>query len=98
MSTARQQANDLLALLRRERDTLAEFLVALAQFDRERRWQDLGHASLFAFLVKDLGLSNGAAAYRRAAVELVQRFPQVVEPIRDGRPVDPSQVAHAEWM
>jgi hypothetical protein len=32
--------------------------------------------------VKDLGLSNGAAAYRRAAVELVQRFPQVLEPIR----------------
>jgi hypothetical protein len=35
--------------------------------------------------VKALGLSNGAAAYRRAAVELVQRFPQVLEPIRDGR-------------
>jgi hypothetical protein len=85
MSTARQQANDLLALLRRERDTLAEFLVALAQFDRERSWERLGHASLFAFLVKDLGLSNGAAAYRRAAVDLVQRFPQVLETIRDGR-------------
>jgi hypothetical protein len=36
MSTARQQANDLLALLRRERDTLAESLVALAQFSRHR--------------------------------------------------------------
>jgi hypothetical protein len=32
-------------------------------------------------------LSSGraSAAYRRAAVELVQRFPQVLEPIRDGR-------------
>jgi hypothetical protein len=85
MSTARQQANVLADLLRREHHALAEFLVALAQFDRERRWEDLGHASLFAFLVKGLGLSNGAAAYRRAAVELVQRFPQVLEPIRDGR-------------
>jgi hypothetical protein len=85
MSTARQQANDLLALLRRERDALADFLVALAHFDHERRWEELDHASLFAFLVKDLGLSNGAAAYRRAAVELVQRFPEVLEPIRDGR-------------
>jgi hypothetical protein len=85
MSFARQQANVLVELLRREHHALAEFLVALAQFDRERRWEDLGHASLFAFLVKDLGLSNGAAAYRRAAVELVQRFPQVLEPIRDGR-------------
>src|SRR5512141_437923 len=85
MSTAREQAKVLADLLSRERLALADFLVALAAFDRERRWADLGHASLFAFLVKDLGLSNGAAAYRRAAVELVQRFPQVVEPIRDGR-------------
>jgi hypothetical protein len=85
MSTARQQANVLVELLRREHHALAEFLVALAHFDRERRWEELDHASLFAFLVKDLGLSNGAAAYRRAAVELVQRFPQVLEPIRDGR-------------
>src|SRR5512140_2877582 len=84
-STARALANVLLELLRRERDALADFLVALAAFDRDRGWEALDHASLFAFLVKDLGLSNGAAAYRRAAVELVQRFPQVLEPIRDGR-------------
>src|SRR5512140_3824128 len=85
MPTAREQANVLADLLRRERLALADFLVALAAFDRARRWVELGHKSLFAFLVKDLGLSNGAAAYRRAAVELVQRFPQVLEPIRDGR-------------
>jgi hypothetical protein len=85
MSSARDQANVLAALLCRERLALADFLVALAVFDRERRWVELGHDSLFAFLVKDLGLSNGAAAYRRAAVELIQRFPPVLEPIRDGR-------------
>src|SRR5512140_1086296 len=84
-STARALANVLADLLRRERLALADFLVALGAFDRERRWGALGHKSLFAFLVKDLGLSNGAAAYRRAAVELVHRFPQVLEPIRDGR-------------
>jgi hypothetical protein len=95
MNPARQQANVLAELLRRERDALAEFLSALADFDRRGDWVRLGHASLFAFLVKDLGLSNGAAAYRKAAVELVQRFPQVLEPIRDGRPVDPTQVAHS---
>jgi hypothetical protein len=85
MNPARQQANVLAELLRRERDALAEFLSALADFDRRGDWVELGHGSLFAFLVKDLGLSNGAAAYRKAAVELVQRFPQVLEPVRDGR-------------
>jgi hypothetical protein len=84
MTTARQQANDLLALLRREHHALAEFLSALAAFDRRGAWRDLGHASLFAFLVKDLGLSNGAAAYRKAAVELVQRFPRVLDHLRTG--------------
>ena len=84
-SSARQQATVLAELLRRERSALAEFLVALADFDRRKTWSELGHASLFAFLVKDLGLSNGAAAYRRAAVELIQRFPQVLEHLRSGR-------------
>ena len=84
MSSARQQADVLAELLRHERDALAEFLSALADFDRRRAWADLGHDSLFAFLVKDLGLSNGAAAYRRAAVDLVQRFPEVLEHLRTG--------------
>src|SRR5512146_1053366 len=85
MSPARQLANVLADLLRRERHALAEFLAALADFDRRRAWEDLGHATLFAFLVKDLGLSNGAAAYRNTAVDLVRRFPQVLEAIRAGR-------------
>jgi hypothetical protein len=84
MSSARQQADLLVELLRREHRALAEFLSALAAFDRTRGWAELGHASLFAFLVKDLGLSNGAAAYRKAAVELVQRFPEVLGHLRSG--------------
>jgi hypothetical protein len=52
MSTARQQAVVLAELLRHERDALAEFLSALADFDRRRAWVDLGHDSLFAFLVR----------------------------------------------
>jgi hypothetical protein len=84
MSSARQQADVLVELLRREHHCLAEFLVALAAFDRQRGWSALGHDSLFAFLVKDLRLSKGAAAYRRAAVELVQRVPEVLEHLRSG--------------
>src|SRR5512142_3041177 len=85
MSSAREETSRLADLLRREHVAMAEFLVALAEFDRLRRWVDLGYKSLFAFLVRELGLSKGAAFYRNRAAELVRKFPEVVEPLRDGR-------------
>ncbi len=75
----------LAELLRGERASAAEFLVALADFDREQAWLRLGHPSLFSCLSRELGLSNAAAYYRKVAAELIQRFPEVVEPLRDGR-------------
>ena len=85
MTSARDLSARLAELLHRERAALAEFLVALADFDRKRLWVELGHASLFYFLHRELGLSKGAAFYRKTAAELIQRFPEVVEPLRDGR-------------
>lgn len=64
---------------------MADFLVALAEFDRRRSWLELGYSSLFYFLHRDLGLSKGAAHYRKTAAELVQKFPEIVGPLRDGR-------------
>jgi hypothetical protein len=75
----------LAELLANERSTLAEFLVALAELDRRRGWEELGYPSLYDFLVRELGMSRGTAFYRKTAVELVQRFPEVLEPLRDGR-------------
>jgi hypothetical protein len=60
MTTAHDLSARLADLLRHERQALAEFLVALAEFDRERVWVELGHASLFSYLHRDLGLSKGA--------------------------------------
>src|SRR6266542_3909027 len=54
-------------------------------FDRKRLWVELGHASLFYFLHRELGLSSGAAFYRKTAAGLIQRFPDIVDPLRDGR-------------
>ena len=85
MTTAREETTRLADLLRREHHALAEFLVALAVFDRERRWMELGHASLFSFLRRELGLSAGAAQYRKTAAELVQKYPQIEAALRDGR-------------
>lgn len=75
----------LAELLSNERAALADFLVALADFDRHRRWEEAGYASLYDFLVRELGMSKGTTFYRRVAVELVQRLPEVLEPLRDGR-------------
>jgi hypothetical protein len=85
MTNAREFTNRLAELLRREQGAMADFLLALAEFDRRRLWLDLGHASLFMFLHRELGLSKGAAHYRKTAAELVQRMPEIVEPLRDGR-------------
>ncbi len=85
MDTARDFTLRLRDLLRRERLALAEFLLALADFDRARLWVELGYTSLFYFLHRELGLSKGAAHYRKTAAELIQRFPEIVEPLRDGK-------------
>jgi hypothetical protein len=82
---ARQVRDALKQLLRKEQAAMAEFLVALSDFDRRRGWEPLGHAQLFAFLVADLHLSKSAAYYRRSAAELIQRFPEVIEPLREGK-------------
>ena len=85
MFNARVDAARLADLLAREHDAMAEFLVALAEFDRRRGWEELGYSSLFWFLHRRLGLSKGAAYYRKVAAELVRMRPEVVAPLRAGR-------------
>src|SRR5512142_1095238 len=85
MENARTFTNRLADLLAREHAALGEFLVQLADVDRRRLWLDLGYTSLFDLLHRELGLSRGAAFYRKTAADLVQRFPEIVEPLRDGR-------------
>jgi hypothetical protein len=82
---ARQLRDVLASMLRREQASMADFLVALADFDQRRGWELLGHASLFAFLRVEFGLSTAATFWRMSAARLLQRFPEVIESIRDGR-------------
>lgn len=85
MESARTFTVRLAELLAREHAALGEFLVALAEFDRGRLWAELGYPSLFDFLHRELSLSKASASFRKKAAELIQRFPEVLEPIRDGR-------------
>src|SRR6266542_3565246 len=85
MNTARALTARLADLLAREHGAVADFLLALADFDRHRLWVELGYSGLFMFLHRELGLSKGAAYYRKVAAELIRRVPEIVEPLRDGR-------------
>jgi hypothetical protein len=82
---AREWSLRIAELLRRERVALANVLLALAEFDRRALHRELGFASLFDYLHRELGLSRGAAHYRQVATRLVARFPEILEPLRDGR-------------
>lgn len=82
---ARERRDELTRLLGRERAAAADFLLALADFDRRRGWERLGHASLFAFLTRELGLSSGAAQLRLSAARLLPRHPAVEAALRGGR-------------
>ena len=73
MTTARELTNRLADLLAKEHGAMADFLVALSDFDERELWAALGHASLFYFLRRELGLSAGAAQYRKTAAGLVRR-------------------------
>ena len=85
LTESRDLAARLASLLRNEQHALADFLLALADFDRRRGWLELGYSGLFTFLNRELGLSKAASFFRKTAAELLQRFPEIAEPLRDGR-------------
>ncbi len=85
MDNALELSSRLLVLLRREQGGMADFLVALSDFDRRRLWVGMGYTSLFYYLRRELRLSSGAAFLRKTAAELLQRFPEAEAPLRDGR-------------
>jgi hypothetical protein len=82
---SRTFAAHLADLLRNEQQAMADFLVALTEFDRQHCWLELGYSGLFPFLNRQLGLSKAASFFRKTAAELIQRYPELVEPLRDGR-------------
>jgi hypothetical protein len=82
---ARDRSHHLAALLRNEREAMADFLLALRDFDDGKSWRQLGHTSLFYYLRRELRLSAGAAQHRKTAVELIRRFPAVETALREGR-------------
>jgi hypothetical protein len=92
LAEARAQRDALARLLVREREAAADFLLALADFDRRRGWERLGHASLFAFLTRELGLSNSAAWHRPEAGSSSDPIPRSVPLLGPGAAPAPTPV------
>jgi hypothetical protein len=72
-------------LAHREYVALADLLLAVAEFDGQEVYRQLGFSSLFDFLHREVGLSRGSAYYRQIGARMIRRFPEVEPPIRDGR-------------
>jgi hypothetical protein len=76
-------------LLRRlcadERACQVELLLALVEFDRHELYLELGYDGLWSYCTRALHLREGATFRRIRAVKLLQRFPELAEPLRDGR-------------
>jgi hypothetical protein len=68
-----------------ERASQVELLLALVEFDRHEVYLALGYDKLWTYCMKVLHLCEGATYRRTHAVKLLQRFPQLVEHLRDGR-------------
>src|SRR5882757_5283230 len=71
-------------LVRRGNELTAEVLAHLAELEERRLHLQLGFASLFAYCVQALGLSEGSAGRRVAAARVCRRFPEAFELVAHG--------------
>jgi hypothetical protein len=71
-------------LVQRGNELTAEVLAHLAGLEERRLHLELGFASLFAYCVEALGMSEGAAGRRVAAARVCRRFPNAFELVARG--------------
>ena len=75
----------LRALVARDRHLTAALLAHLAEFDARKLYLPAGYASLWAWCVGELHLSEDAAAKRIHAARAAREFPAILELVADGR-------------
>jgi hypothetical protein len=76
---------ELRRIVAAERENLVLFLRRLDAFDGEQGWARIGFGSLWAYLLKELHLSESSAGRRLCALRLLRRFPSLEAPLSDGR-------------
>jgi 5-methylcytosine-specific restriction endonuclease McrA len=71
-------------LVARERQVTADVLAHLAEVDARKLYAHRAYASLFQYVVENLGYSEGAARRRITAARLARRFPLILERLAIG--------------
>ncbi len=76
--------HQLKSLVQKERDLLHEILLTIQEIDTRRTFLELGFPSLFDYLVKGIGYSEGSAQRRIDAARLIREIPAVALKIQNG--------------
>jgi hypothetical protein len=76
---------DLAALVARDRLTTAALLAHIAEVDARRLYLPAGYASMHAYCVEWLGLSEDAAYKRIQAARAARQFPALFSAVAEGR-------------
>ncbi|WP_168196665.1 HNH endonuclease [Bdellovibrio sp. ZAP7] len=71
-------------LAQRERHLLHEVLLTIKEIDSRKTYLELGFGSLFDYLVKGIGYSEGSAQRRIDATRLIREIPAVADKIQSG--------------
>jgi len=75
---------ELLGLVRRDHELLAELLAHLAELDQRRLYLDLGFPSLHAYCTTALGMCESTAGRRITAARVCRKFPEVLARVASG--------------
>ena len=76
---------ELATRLTNERAHTIETILLIAEIDRRHTFVELGFSSTWDYLRRVHGQSDTMIHYRLGCARAVNRFPQVVQPLRDGR-------------
>ena len=84
-------------LRRREHTCTVEIVESLVTCNRERAYLEHGCSTIWDFLVRELRYSNAAASRRYKAMKCAEKFPQVIEMLKEHK-VTLSSLAQAESL
>src|SRR3989338_10661671 len=72
-------------LVREEREVIASVILHLSEIGRRKLYALEGYSSLFSYCVEKYHYSEGAAYRRIQAARIYQKFPEVLELLKQGK-------------
>src|SRR6185312_2664003 len=72
------------SLAREERELTRTIIEHIAEIDRRKTFLAMAYSSLYEYLIKEIGYSEGAAQRRIDAARLLERVPEVAAKIESG--------------